>query len=258
MFTKIITKSCWSGLFLIFALCSQTMQACADPQEGMHKTDRDGADQAVHKKPLERTAHAVHSAQSARVIPPTQSAEHHAAVKPRLTVPVRAPAREPFAYKADIRHDFDQKFHPQHNFMFNMSFDPVVIDIPSGLMAVYVNGQKYYYNESIGVFYQESLNGFFPVNAPIGALVAGIPANYATNDINGINYYIYNGVYYTWSIDGYRVVASNVLLDQQADQNAFTINVPRKSGGYVAILSDSAIILRASKTVHPTTQEQIH
>jgi hypothetical protein len=137
-----------------------------------------------------------------------------------------------------IRPDFDRDLHDFHNDITQVIVNPVV-EIPSGLASLEVNGQIYYYDGSSGTFYQEESQEYLPVTAPVGAIVGSIPSSCSTQVINGINYYVNNGIYFTLTSEGYRVVQGPAEQPGpssiDADQNSFVVNIPNASGGYTAI-----------------------
>lgn len=115
---------------------------------------------------------------------------------------------------------------------------------------------RYDYYE--GRYYRTSLFGAIldVVFPPVGVTVTYLPRSYRTIYVGGVRYYEYDNVYYQTSPGGYVVVqqpvvtryvspnvvyvpASNVAVPGQVqatgDRETITINVPKSSGGYIAI-----------------------
>ena len=59
-----------------------------------------------------------------------------------------------------------------------------------------------------GMFYQPYAGQYVVVNAPVGAVVTGIPPGYQTVAVDGIAYYTINGVTYRQVANGYQVVTA--------------------------------------------------
>ncbi len=77
-------------------------------------------------------------------------------------------------------------------------------DRDRGYTEVVVGGDRYYYNE--GVYYRGAPGSYVVVQAPIGAVVYGIPAGYERVYIDGETYFVYRDVYYRPVGRGYAVV----------------------------------------------------
>ncbi|MDE1920863.1 MAG: hypothetical protein KGJ09_02475 [Candidatus Omnitrophica bacterium] len=88
-----------------------------------------------------------------------------------------------------------------------------------------------------------------PYYAPYYYPVASYPAAYAVESpafqpvvINGVTYYVNNGVYYTYGPYGYQVVATpagapaQAAEAPQASDNTITVNVPNGKGGYTPVV----------------------
>ena len=114
-------------------------------------------------------------------------------------------------------------------------------------------GERYQYHE--GRFYRPSLFGFSfdLVIPPIGAVVSYLPYGCRTIIVGGVRYYEYDNVYYQPYAGRYVVVSEPVVVrqyetpnvvyvpqpvstqSQTGDRETVTINVPRASGGSIAI-----------------------
>ena len=111
---------------------------------------------------------------------------------------------------------------------------------------VFVGSRRYYYNH--GVFYRRAQGGYRVIPAPIGARIRYLPAGFLTLTFGGLNYYCYNGVYYSYlpGQDAYVVVEkpansetmSNLKLDQVKLYDGTTLQGVFQSG------TDSTITLR--------------
>jgi hypothetical protein len=63
-------------------------------------------------------------------------------------------------------------------------------------LSIYVGPRRYYYDA--GYFYVRGRDGYNVVAAPVGARIRALPAGYVTVRFDGINYYYFNGVYYSY------------------------------------------------------------
>ena len=259
MLSKIKLKNVLIVSFFILGFFGQPMQAQADPEpshqplhQGQSKMGRHPADgqpmqaQAAPEQEIRNINKVDPSPQKkgpAHSPQPVDQGKLKGSQRPEGGRPALRKGAGNHVY---MNHNFDQDLHANLNYISNAYVNPVVIDIPSGFVTVNVDGQTYYYNGNTGVVYQEVAQEFVPVPAPVGAVVDAIPATCSIDDINGINYYICTGVYYTWTSDGYRVVKTSVPADQEeavavssapsgGSQESFTINIPDNKGGYVPV-----------------------
>jgi hypothetical protein len=76
--------------------------------------------------------------------------------------------------------------------------------MPPGHHTVHVGAARYYLHG--GAFYQKKPGGFFPVQAPVGAVVFSLPIGAMALLVGGITCYLYNDVYYRRASQGYVVV----------------------------------------------------
>lgn len=92
--------------------------------------------------------------------------------------------------------------------------------------------------------------------SPEGTIVQALPWGSQIVVLNGITYYIYNGVYYVSTPRGYVVVpqplaattvvpatvtivqmpSTATLPNSESTSNVFTINIPNTKGGYTAVI----------------------
>lgn len=117
-------------------------------------------------------------------------------------------------------------------------------------------GERFHYHE--GRFYRPSLFGlsFDLVFPPVGAVVSYLPYGRRTIIIGGVVYYEYDNVYYQHCPTGYVVVQEPVVTREYiapsvvyapapavsmpaqppvGERETVTVNVPRASGGSIAI-----------------------
>ncbi|BBO75257.1 hypothetical protein DSCW_26740 [Desulfosarcina widdelii] len=80
----------------------------------------------------------------------------------------------------------------------------VLHKMPPDHRTVNVGNSRYYFHG--GAFYQQRPGGFFPVHAPVGAVVFSLPVGAMALLVGGITYYLYNDVYYRRAQQGYVVV----------------------------------------------------
>jgi hypothetical protein len=122
----------------------------------------------------------------------------------------------------------------------------VVASLPYGYTTVEVGGSPYYYYDN--VYYRSGSGGYVVVDAPVATVFRETPSGYAPVVINGITYYVNNGVYYVYTSYGYQIVQPPVTVAQPLvatftpvkpvttdSNNAFTINVPNKHGGFTPV-----------------------
>lgn len=90
-------------------------------------------------------------------------------------------------------------------------------------LSIYVGPRRYFYDD--GYFYTRGRAGYVVVGAPIGARIRALPAGYLTFQVGGINYYYFNGAYYSYLPDeetyvvvqkpaGAPATTENMKLDQ--------------------------------------------
>lgn len=243
MLSKIYLRIILIGFFLAVGFI-EPMQAQADPVQGVRKVDKASVEQFLPQKERGHEDQAAHPDHPVKALQPAKQKQPS---KGRNASDVQTAPRKRSDHRVYMTHNFAQDLHMNHKYGLDVDANPVVVDIPSGFTAVNLNGQRYYYNVSLNIYYQEEAQGFVPIPAPIGAVVGAIPAHCSIENSNGINYYICNGVDYTWTVDGYRVVSSSVSMDQESsvmDANApagnspasFTINIPKINGEYVPVI----------------------
>ncbi|WP_319524068.1 DUF6515 family protein [uncultured Desulfosarcina sp.] len=80
----------------------------------------------------------------------------------------------------------------------------VLRKMPPDHRTVNVGNSRYYFHG--GAFYQQRPGGFFPVHAPVGAVIFSLPVGAMALLVGGITYYLYNDVYYRRASQGYVVV----------------------------------------------------
>jgi hypothetical protein len=66
--------------------------------------------------------------------------------------------------------------------------------LPIGYRSIAVGPRNYFYY--YGAFYQPAGNGYVVVAPPVGAIVDSLPDGYTVENINGIEYYVLDGVTY--------------------------------------------------------------
>ena len=158
----------------------------------------------------------------------------------------------------DERHFYH--YHDRPSFGLHLSF------VPEGAFIVGVGEAKYYYYD--GLYYSRMGGEYILIAPPIGAVVAAIPPEYQPVVINGVTYYVDNGVYYVYTRYGYQVVPQPVTVVQAAPavvappapapvivpapatppqapvvtstalsaDESFTVNIPNAKGGYAAVI----------------------
>lgn len=82
--------------------------------------------------------------------------------------------------------------------------------LPPGFITIIVGGVTYYYCS--GVFYQKDAREgkYLVVPPPIGAVVYTIPRGYQMMVVDRMVLYVYDGVYYRRTLEGYQVVGPPV------------------------------------------------
>jgi hypothetical protein len=116
--------------------------------------------------------------------------------------------------------------------------------LPQGYLTIRVGGARYFYYD--GLYYTNAGGEYVLVTPPVGASVSVIPPDFQPVIINARTYYTNNGVYYILTRQrGYRVVAAPVIYAQPqvviaapavVTQDAYPVNVPNNSGGYVTVV----------------------
>ncbi len=111
----------------------------------------------------------------------------------------------------------------------------------------YYYGDRYYYGAPY--YYPYYSDPYYYPYAPNYAVVSS--SSYQPVVVNGVTYYVNNGVYYTYTQYGYQAVATpagaTVPVVQTATVTAtpatsigiddlFTINIPNNKGGYTAVV----------------------
>jgi len=85
-----------------------------------------------------------------------------------------------------------------------------VHDLPLGFACLFLGGLEYAYWE--GMYYQRAPNGYVVVQAPVGAVVSGVPDGCQQVVVDGTLYYLINGVTYMRTAYGYQVVPMPSVL----------------------------------------------
>jgi len=99
-----------------------------------------------------------------------------------------------------------------------MEHPPVrVTHQPQNYVGVVVGSRRYFYNG--GSFYVRARGGYNVVAAPIGARIRVLPAGFVSLRIGDLDYYYFNGIYYTYLPDqsGYVVVEKPADADNVVD-----------------------------------------
>ena len=104
---------------------------------------------------------------------------------------------------------------------------------------------SYYYGDPYYYPYYPYADPYYPQYAVISS------SNYQPVVVNGVTYYVNNGVYYTYTQYGYQAVATPIGVTLPVAQtvtvtaapatsagidDSFTINVPNNKGGYTAVV----------------------
>ena len=153
-------------------------------------------------------------------------------------------------------------FHSEHYFPFGHELR----ELPRGVLAISLGGLDYFYFE--GLFYRGHGEHYVVVEAPVGAVVAGIPTCKPVI-VGGLAYFMINGNFYLETRAGYQVVAPPKELIVETPpvvvappavvqappavvavpaapamppaatpvtaNNTFTVNVPNTKGAYTAV-----------------------
>ena len=130
--------------------------------------------------------------------------------------------------------------------------------LPFAAATLFIAGMEYHYWE--GEYYRREHDRYIVVSAPVGAVVTTIPQGYQPVIIDGVTYYVVNGITYMYTPSGYQVVPQPRTIVVQNDTvtsvqpavqtaagaqstaadsnsaNAFTVNVPNSKSGYTAVV----------------------
>lgn len=111
---------------------------------------------------------------------------------------------------------------------------------------VMVGSRRYYYDA--GTFYIRARGGYTVVAAPIGARIRALPAGFVSVRIGGMDYYCFNGVYYSYLPDQetYVVVEKPAAADNTANMKFDQVKLYDGSivEGVFQGATDSAITLK--------------
>jgi hypothetical protein len=80
---------------------------------------------------------------------------------------------------------------------------------------VVVGSDRYYYDA--GLYYTGGPGNYVVVDAPVGAVIYNVPANYERVEVNGERYYRYHNTYYRHNGRGYEVVRVEQAHDHGYD-----------------------------------------
>jgi hypothetical protein len=86
-----------------------------------------------------------------------------------------------------------------------------------GPVSIVVRGHRHYYHG--GCFYRHGPKGYFWVAAPIGAVIAELPAGHIRLYFGPSRFFYYGGIYYRHVPEGYVVVEKpdTVYVEKQGD-----------------------------------------